>query len=114
MIYKELSANTVAFINCRHRLHLQLMKATVLIESFLYFIFSLGYLCYCYVYRCESGRCCTFSFFLKFFDHFTFLGFPFILPFKITTCSIIGKVVPVLNFGAAAATAASISIPDMS
>ena len=29
MKYKELSVNTVAFISCRHSLHLQLMKATV-------------------------------------------------------------------------------------
>ena len=42
---------------------LQLMKATVLAESS--FIFSLGSLCYIDLYRCESGRCCTLSFFLS-------------------------------------------------
>ena len=39
----------------------------LLAESSTYFIFSLGFLHQCDVYRCESGRCCTFSFFLKFF-----------------------------------------------
>ena len=38
------------------------------------FIFSPGYLRYCDVYRCESGRCCTLPFFL------TFL---IILPFQV-------------------------------
>ena len=45
-------------------LRLQLMKATVLAESSLYFIFSLGSLCSSHVYRHESGRCCTLPFFL--------------------------------------------------
>ena len=43
------------------------MKATVLAESSLYFNFSSGSFCSNDVYRCESGRCCTFPFFLTFF-----------------------------------------------
>ena len=59
--------NTVAFMSCRHKkLHLQLIKATVLAESSLYFIFSPGYLHYCDAYRQGSGRCCSLSFFLTF------------------------------------------------
>ena len=42
------------------------MKATMLAESSLYLIFSLGYLCYRDVYRHESGRCRTPPFFLNF------------------------------------------------
>ena len=42
------------------------MKATVLAESSSYFIFSLGYLHYYDTYKCESGRCCSLPFFLKF------------------------------------------------
>ena len=42
------------------------MKATVLAEGSVYFIFSLGSLCSSDVCRCESGRCCTLSFFLIF------------------------------------------------
>ena len=48
-------------------LHLQLMKPTVLTESSLYFIFSLGSLCHSNVYRHESGRSHTLPFFLTFF-----------------------------------------------
>ena len=43
------------------------MKATVLAETSLYFIFSPGSLCSSNVYRCESGRCRTLPFFLIFF-----------------------------------------------
>ena len=64
-------------------IHIQLMKATLLEESSLYFIFSPGSLCYSDVYRRESGRCHTLPFFLTFFYHFTFPGFPFILINKI-------------------------------
>ena len=47
MKYKELSANSVAFISCRHRqLCLQLKRATVLAEISLYFIFSPVFLHY--------------------------------------------------------------------
>ena len=60
-------------------IHIQLMKATLLEESSLYFIFSPGSLCSSDVYGHESGRCRTFPFFLTFFYHFTFPGFPFIL-----------------------------------
>ena len=42
------------------------MKATVLAESSLYFIFSPGYLCYCEVYRFVR-RCRTLPFFLTIF-----------------------------------------------
>jgi hypothetical protein len=42
---------------------LQLMKATVLAKSSLYFIFLLGSLCSSNVYRHESSRCCTFPYF---------------------------------------------------
>ena len=45
---------------------LLLMKATVLAKSSFYFIFSPGYVCYCDVYRSESGKCCTLPF-LTFF-----------------------------------------------
>jgi hypothetical protein len=48
-------------------LHLKLIKATVLAESSLYFIFSLGALHSSDIYRCESGRCHTLPFFLAFF-----------------------------------------------
>jgi hypothetical protein len=60
--YKELSANCVAFMSCRR---LQLMKATVLAESPLYFIFSPESLRSSDVYRRESGRCHTLPFFLS-------------------------------------------------
>ena len=63
----NLSANSVAFISCRHRIRLQLIEATVLAESSLYFIFSLGFFCSSDVYRHESGRCCTLPCFLTFF-----------------------------------------------
>ena len=43
------------------------MKATVLAESSLYFIFCPGYHHYCDVYRHELGRCLTLPFFLTFF-----------------------------------------------
>ena len=50
---------------------LQLMKATVLAESsILYFIFSLGSLCFGDVYRCEPDSCWTLPFFLTFFNHY--------------------------------------------
>jgi hypothetical protein len=65
--YKELLANTVTFISCRHRLTSQLMKARMLAESSLYSMFSLGSLCYSDVYRRESGRCPTLLFFLTSF-----------------------------------------------
>ena len=54
---------------CRHccSLHLQLMKATVLAESSIHFIFSQSSFCPSNVYRHESGRCCTLPFFLTFF-----------------------------------------------
>ena len=45
---------------------LQLMKATVLAESSIYFIFSPGSPRSSDVYRYESGRCRTLPFFLKF------------------------------------------------
>ena len=45
----------------------QLMKATVLAEISMYFIFSPGYLCSSDVYRRDSGRCRTIPFFLTFF-----------------------------------------------
>jgi hypothetical protein len=49
-------------------LRLQLVKATVLGEgSFLYFIISPGSLCYCDLYRHESGGCRTLPFVLTFF-----------------------------------------------
>ena len=67
MKYKELSTNTVAFISRRHRLHLQLMKAIVLAESYLYFILSLGSFCSSDVSRRESSRCRTLPFFLTFY-----------------------------------------------
>ena len=53
------------------------MKATVLAESSLYFIFSPSSLCSSDVCRHESGRCHTFPFFLTIFYHFPFPGFPF-------------------------------------
>ena len=53
------------------------MKATTLVESSLYFIFSLDSLCSNDVHRHESGRCCILPFFLTFFP--TFPGFPFTL-----------------------------------
>ena len=47
---------------------LQLMEAKLMAESFiLYFIFSLRFLHYSDVYRCESGRCRTLPFLLTFF-----------------------------------------------
>ena len=67
MKYKELSANTVAFVNSGR---LQLTKATVLAESSLYLIFSPGYLCYCDVYRCESRRSRIPPFLKKYFLSF--------------------------------------------
>ena len=45
----------------------------------LYLIFSPGSLHSSNVYRHESDRCRTLPFFLTFFYHFNFLGFPFIL-----------------------------------
>ena len=42
------------------------------------FIFSPGSLRHDDVYRHESGRCRSLTFFLKYFYHFTFPGFPFI------------------------------------
>jgi hypothetical protein len=54
------------------------MKAILLAESSIYFIFSLGSLPSRDVYRCESGRYHTFPFFLRYFYHFTFPGFPFV------------------------------------
>ena len=48
-------------------LHLQLMKATVLAESSLHFIFPPGSLQYSDVYRHESGRFQVLPFFLTFF-----------------------------------------------
>ena len=48
-------------------LHLQLMKATVLAESTLYFIFSLGSLHSSDIYRWKSGTCRTLPFFLTFY-----------------------------------------------
>ena len=59
-------------------LRLQLMKATVLAESSSYFIFSPGYLPYYNVYRCESGRCCLFPFFLTLIILLTFQVFLYI------------------------------------
>ena len=56
-------------------LRLQLMKATVLAES--YFIFSLGSTCYADVYRRESRRCCTLPFFLTYFLSFHLSRFSF-------------------------------------
>ena len=48
------------------------MKAHVLYDSTLIFLCSMA------VYRYESGRCCILlSFFINFFCHFTFPGFPF-------------------------------------
>ena len=44
-----------------------LMKATVFALSSSYFIFSLGYLRYYDVYRCESVRCRSLLFFLSFY-----------------------------------------------
>ena len=52
--------------------------ASVLTESSLYFIFSLGYLCHCDIYRRESGRCRTLSFSLIFFIILPFQVFLFI------------------------------------
>ena len=63
--YIEISANTVPFMCCRLRLS-ELMKATVLAESSIYFIFSPGYLCSSKFYRHESGRCHALPFFLQF------------------------------------------------
>ena len=58
----------MAFISYIDRhLCLQLMKVTVLAESSVYFIFSLGSLRCSDVYRCESGRFCILPFFLTFF-----------------------------------------------
>ena len=46
--------------------YLQQMKAMVLVESSTYFIFASGSLYSSDVYRLESGRCHTLSFFLTF------------------------------------------------
>jgi hypothetical protein len=43
------------------------LSATLLTESFSYFIFSPGYLRYCDVYRLELGRCHSLPFFLTFY-----------------------------------------------
>ena len=56
----------VALANTLASLRLQLMKATMLAESSTYFIFSPGSLHSRDVYRRESGRRCTCSFFLTF------------------------------------------------
>ena len=61
--YIELSANTVTSISCSC---LQLMKATVLAESCIYFTFSLSYLRSSDVYRHESARCHNLTLFLTF------------------------------------------------
>ena len=57
----------------------KLMKATVLAESCLYFIFPPGSLCSSDVYRHESGRCHTVLFFLTFFK-----TLPLVLITKVT------------------------------
>ena len=61
---------------------LWLSSATVLAESSLYFIFSLGSLCSSDVYRRESDRCHILSFFSTFGFFFTFPGFHFVLMHK--------------------------------
>ena len=64
---------------------LQLMKATVLAESSIYFIFSPDSLHSSNVFRYESGRCRSLPFVLRFFYNFTFLGFPYILIYIYTS-----------------------------
>ena len=66
----------MAFFSCRC-LRLQPMKAKVLAETSLYFIFSLGSLCSSDVYRRESGRFRTLPFFLTFFLSFHLSRFSF-------------------------------------
>ena len=78
----ELSANT--------GFH-QLQTQTLLLIALSYInIFSLGSLRYGDVYKCKPGRYRTLPFFLIFFYHFTFPGFPFIL---INLCKDISLVV---------------------
>ena len=48
----------------------QMMRATLLVKSSLYFIFSPGSPCSINVYRCESGKCHTLPFFLTIFNLF--------------------------------------------
>jgi hypothetical protein len=91
-------SSLAATANTLTSLHLQLMKATVLAESSIYFIFSLRS---SDVYRHESGKSRTLPFFLNFFCHFTFLCFSFILIHGInrfTTQLTIKSTSYVLNF----------------
>ena len=58
---KDLPANTVALIS-----FVQLMKTTILAESFS--VFSPSSLCYTDIYRRDSGRCHTLPFCITFFN----------------------------------------------
>ena len=64
-------------------LRLKLMKATVLAESSLYFIFSPGYLHYYDVYRHESGRCHCFPLFLTFYYYYYYYYYYYIVLFSL-------------------------------
>ena len=75
--YKELSANTVAFISCWWVYVYSWWKLQCWLKASYIFIFSLGSLRYCDVYRYESCKCHSLPFFLTFFYYFTFPGFPF-------------------------------------
>ena len=94
-----LSVNAVAFIGCRCRLCLQLMKATVLAESsILYFIFSPDSLYYSDVYRFEqvgvahfpsfqhflSFHLSRFSFYTKIYEKYVELSIPLNFSFCIS------------------------------
>ena len=72
--YEELSANTVTFISCRHRLT---KDSLGLPHPYFPFPFQRHLLTLCYkdVYRHESGRCCSLPFFLTFFISLHFQDF---------------------------------------